>query len=158
VSDKQYLTLEVCAVDRAPVRLDATEVAIPGALGIFTVLPGHARLLATLGTGIMNVTQPDNSVRAVAIHGGVAQVALDHILILAGTAELDSTIRRPFIEIAGNAPSCPDPGFPKPLTPPIRQISSPYALDSRFHALILPPRPLMRHDHLSRTKFNSYHP
>ena len=45
------LSLEVATPARLVVAETADEVVIPGSLGYFGVLPGHAPLLATLGIG-----------------------------------------------------------------------------------------------------------
>ena len=90
--DRKTLALEVCALDRAPARLDVTEVTVPGVMGIFVVLPGHAPLLSNLEIGSLTAILADGTKAAFAINGGVAQVLEDHVLILSKTAESEDEI------------------------------------------------------------------
>ena len=90
--DRKTLALEVCALDRAPAQLDVTEVTVPGVMGIFVVLPGHAPLLSNLEIGSLTAILADGTKAAFAINGGVAQVLEDHVLILSKTAESEDEI------------------------------------------------------------------
>ena len=47
----ERLTLELATPTRMVVAAEVDEVVVPGSEGYFGVLPGHAPLLATLGTG-----------------------------------------------------------------------------------------------------------
>lgn len=81
------LALELCALDRPPTELDAVEVSIPGVLGLFVVLPGHAPLLSNIEIGEMSAVLPNGEERCFAVNAGFAQVLNDHVLILSQTAE-----------------------------------------------------------------------
>ena len=89
---EKSLVLEICALDRAPLRLDATEVGVPGVMGLFVVLPGHAPLLSTLEVGVLNAKFVDGTQHAFAINGGFCEVLNDRVLILAQTVEMDIEI------------------------------------------------------------------
>lgn len=89
---RQVLHLEICTPERTPVRLEASEAIVPGALGVFTVLPGHTPLLATLGVGVLIAHTTAGEDRFFAINGGFAEVAQDRIIVLATTAESDHEI------------------------------------------------------------------
>jgi len=86
------IKLEISAVDRASVLYDAVEVTIPGAMGPFTILPGHAPLLSNLDIGLLTAKLEDGPNLVYAINGGFVQVRDDHVLVLAQTAELDTEI------------------------------------------------------------------
>jgi F-type H+-transporting ATPase subunit epsilon len=86
------LVLEICALDRAPLRVDVSEVGVPGTLGLFVVLPGHAPLLSTLEIGILTARFLDGREHFFAINGGFCQVKDDHVLVLAQTVEMDTEI------------------------------------------------------------------
>ena len=86
------LKLEMSTPDRAPVSLEAREITIPGAKGVFTVLPNHTTYLATLGVGVMIVRGTDGGEYFFAINGGFAEVVENHILILTKTAEREDEV------------------------------------------------------------------
>lgn len=86
------LHLEICALDRAPYKTEVTMVSLPGADGVFTVLPGHAPIMSTLGIGTLNTVSADGGKRYFAINGGVAQVLHNQVLVLTETVEADSDI------------------------------------------------------------------
>jgi F-type H+-transporting ATPase subunit epsilon len=90
--DKNILSLEICALDRAPIRLQATEVSVPGVMGVFVVLPGHAPLLSIIEIGELAATLPGGEQRHCAVNTGFAQVLDNHVLVLSQTVELDEEI------------------------------------------------------------------
>jgi F-type H+-transporting ATPase subunit epsilon len=91
-ADKNTIALEVCAIDRAPVKMAAVEVEVPGVNGPFTVLPGHAALLSLLEAGVLTVKTSEGVLHTFALGSGFARVMDNHVLILAQTAEIDSEI------------------------------------------------------------------
>ena len=90
--DKTTLKLEICALSRATPKLDATEVTVPGVMGLFVVLPGHAPLLANLEIGPLKATLADGTLATFAINGGFARVLDNTVLILTQTVERDADI------------------------------------------------------------------
>ena len=67
------LTLELATPTKLVVTAEVDEVVVPGSLGYFGVLPGHAPLLATLGIG--EVTYPSGREQYhVAVSGGFAEI------------------------------------------------------------------------------------
>lgn len=86
------LDLEVCAIDRAPVKLEATTVTLPGDTGEFQVLPGHSPLLANLDIGVLTAATAEGQTRRFAVHGGLARVFENNVTILAYMFELDTEI------------------------------------------------------------------
>lgn len=87
------LALEICAMDRAPYRAETSEITLPGEQGAFTVLPGHAPLIATLDMGVLkaNVSGAD---RLFSINGGIVRVLENQVLVLTRTAESADDIDR----------------------------------------------------------------
>lgn len=81
------LTVEICAIDRASYRLEAVEVLLPGEMGLFAVLPGHAPLVATLDIGTVRVRLSSGETKLYAINGGLVRVFQDEVLVLSRTAE-----------------------------------------------------------------------
>lgn len=88
----KVLKIEICALDRAPVRAEAKQVSVPTTLGIITVLPGHAALLAALDIGVMTAVYVNGETHVFAINGGVLKVLNDEFLVLTETVEIDTEI------------------------------------------------------------------
>ena len=81
-----HLRLEFVTPERALAHEDVDEVQLPGEDGHFGVLPGHAPLLAALGTGQMWYRK-GAEVHFAFIDGGFAEVVGDRVSILAPVAE-----------------------------------------------------------------------
>jgi F-type H+-transporting ATPase subunit epsilon len=89
----ERLTLELATPTRLVVSVEADEVVVPGSLGYFGVLPGHAPLLATLGVGELTY-RTGRDEHHVAVSGGFAEVRNDKVIILADSAETPADIDR----------------------------------------------------------------
>jgi len=77
--------LEVATPERLLVREPVNEAQIPAANGYVGVLPGHAALLAELGTGALSYTAGGRR-RSLTVSGGWLEVADDHVRVLADGA------------------------------------------------------------------------
>jgi len=80
------LALEVVTPERLLVREDVTAVQAPALNGYLGILPGHAPLLAELGTGFLNY-EAGGKRWYLAVHGGYLEVLADHLRVLATVAE-----------------------------------------------------------------------
>jgi len=89
----ERLTLELATPTRMVVAAEVDEVVVPGSEGYFGVLPGHAPLLATLGTGELTYRVGRDEYH-VALACGFAEVRNDKIIILADVAETPADIDR----------------------------------------------------------------
>jgi F-type H+-transporting ATPase subunit epsilon len=87
------LTLELATPTRLVATAEVDEVVVPGSLGYFGVLPGHAPLLATLGIGEVTYRVGREEYH-VAVAGGFAEVRNDKVIILADVAETPADIDR----------------------------------------------------------------
>ncbi len=67
------MTLKIISAEDVLFEGEASVVHLPGALGAFTVLPGHASLISTLTPGSVRYTAADGE-HSVAIEGGIADV------------------------------------------------------------------------------------
>lgn len=76
------LHLTVITPARAVLDSDASAVVAPAYDGEVGVLPGHAPMLALLGSGELRVNQADGKVRHLAIRGGFLQVAHNKVTVL----------------------------------------------------------------------------
>jgi F-type H+-transporting ATPase subunit epsilon len=89
----ERLTLELATPTRLVVTAEVDEVVVPGSLGYFGVLPGHAPLLATLGIGELSYRRTREEYH-VAVSGGFAEVRNDKVIVLADVAETPADIDR----------------------------------------------------------------
>jgi F-type H+-transporting ATPase subunit epsilon len=87
------LTLELATPTRLVVSTEVDEIVVPGSLGYFGVLPGHAPLLATLGIGELTY-RSGREEHHVAVCGGFAEVRNDKVIVLADVAEAPADIDR----------------------------------------------------------------
>ena len=73
-----------------PIRIMAQQavemVVVPGAEGLFGVLPRHAPLLADLTRGIVEIYENGKVVDRFMIDGGLADVSAENVIILAERA------------------------------------------------------------------------
>ena len=76
------MTLEILTPDKKVFEGDVTAVTIPGTLGSFQILRGHAPIISTLEDGpvIIRSTAGENTFN---IKGGVVEVLDDKIIVLA---------------------------------------------------------------------------
>ena len=81
------LELSVVTAERTVLeRDDVLRLIVPTTEGQITILPSHAALMASLGTGEMDSLVPGESV-SMAVHGGFIQVVGDHVTVPADAAE-----------------------------------------------------------------------
>jgi F-type H+-transporting ATPase subunit epsilon len=84
---------ELATPSRMLVSTDVDEVVAPGVEGYFGVLPGHAPLLTTLGSGEVTY-RTGRSEQYLLVAGGFAEVQPDRVIILAEVAESPEEIDR----------------------------------------------------------------
>lgn len=87
------LNLSIVTPDRRVVGpVPVSSVTVPGAKGEITILPGHARLLSTMDTGILAFEQQDGKKEVAAVSAGFVEVSNDKVTVLAETLELSREI------------------------------------------------------------------
>lgn len=64
----------------------AKKVTVPGAEGVFGVLPNHAPLISSLNPGVVRITTANDNEQEIFIAGGFADVTADNLTILAEEA------------------------------------------------------------------------
>lgn len=79
-------TLEVVTPERRVVRATAVEAQIPAFDGYLGILPGHAPLLGTMGTGELSYREGKQT-RYAAVFGGYVEVLAGRVIVLAEAAE-----------------------------------------------------------------------
>jgi F-type H+-transporting ATPase subunit epsilon len=83
--------LEIATPERLVVREQVSEAQVPAANGYLGVLPGHAPLLAALGTGELTYLA-DGRRSSLSVDGGWVEVLPDRVRVLATHAEKASEI------------------------------------------------------------------
>jgi F-type H+-transporting ATPase subunit epsilon len=79
--------LEIVSPSRVIYSGDATSVSLPGALGGFQVLHGHAPLLSSLNVGTMKLRTTDGTEVWYATSGGFAEVRDNLVTVVVESAE-----------------------------------------------------------------------
>jgi F-type H+-transporting ATPase subunit epsilon len=89
------LAFELVAPERLLVSRQVEMVTVPGEEGDFGVLPGHAPLVSTLRTGVIDVRTDGATLERFFVAGGFAEVSPERCTVLAEVAvpvaELDRT-------------------------------------------------------------------
>jgi F-type H+-transporting ATPase subunit epsilon len=81
------LRVQIVTAEREVFSEDAVDMVVaPGAEGVVGILPRHAPLLTTLQPGVVRIKHGGTE-EAMSVGGGFLQIARDHVLILADTAE-----------------------------------------------------------------------
>ena len=75
------MTLEVLTPDKAVFNGEITSVTVPGAVGSFEVLRGHAPIISTLTDGKVVIRAGKDS-QTLHIKGGVIEVINDKVIVL----------------------------------------------------------------------------
>ena len=81
-------TFELVSPERLLLSVQAAVVAMPGAEGDLGILPGHAPMITSLRPGVIEVTsaEGDPDGMRIFVDGGIAEVALDQLVVLAEEA------------------------------------------------------------------------
>ncbi len=85
------INLEIVTPTKVVLNTEVGEVAAPGALGEFEVLPGHVPFITTLSPGLVKYSE-GSSEKSFFIPGGIFNVDGDKAKILTESAEIPSDI------------------------------------------------------------------
>ncbi len=86
------LDVQVVSPEQLLFEAQASMVVCRTTDGELAFLTGHVPFLGALGIGQVRVILPDNSERAIAVHGGFVQVDHDQVVVLSDVAELGDRI------------------------------------------------------------------
>lgn len=75
------MTLKIISAEDIVFQGEVKVVHLPGTLGAFTVLPGHAALISTLTPGDVRYTDADGAEHKVAVSGGIVDVDSDIVSV-----------------------------------------------------------------------------
>lgn len=73
------MTLRIISAEKIEFEGEVSIVTLPGSLGSFQILPGHADLISSLSAGTMSYTAVGGTPVSLDIHGGVADVKKDTV-------------------------------------------------------------------------------
>ncbi len=76
------MTLEILTPDKKVFEGEVTSVTVPGTLGSFQILKGHAPIISTLEDGPV-IIKDASGVNTFSIKGGVVEVLDNKIIVLA---------------------------------------------------------------------------
>ena len=88
---------ELVSPERVLMSVDASEASVPGADGEFTVLAGHAPVIAALLPGVLHVTSSEGR-KAIFVKGGFCDVTPEALTVLAENAFITDEVDRAHIE------------------------------------------------------------
>lgn len=75
------MTLEILTPDKTVFQGDITSITVPGTLGYFEVLAGHAPIISSLNDGKVVIRAGKDS-QTLHIKGGVIEVINDKVIVL----------------------------------------------------------------------------
>lgn len=76
------MTLEILTPDKKVFEGEINAVTVPGTLGSFQILKGHAPIISTLEDGAV-IVKSSSGENTFAIKGGVVEVLADKVIVLA---------------------------------------------------------------------------
>lgn len=74
--------IEIVTPEQAVYQGTVTSVMVPGSDGQFQVLPNHAPIISTLGTGDIRMGLPDGGEQSFKVAGGVIEVMENKTIVL----------------------------------------------------------------------------
>ena len=79
------MQLEIITPDKKVYSGEVTSVSVPGTMGRFEMLKGHAAIISTLANGVVKVKDAEG-VKTFDVKGGVVENLKNKIIILAESA------------------------------------------------------------------------
>ncbi|MDG1406122.1 MAG: F0F1 ATP synthase subunit epsilon [Planctomycetota bacterium] len=91
-TSQSTLSLSIVSPEKSVLEAEVSSVQIPGAEGMFGVLPRHAQLVSLTASGLLSAVASDGEIIEMLIHGGFAEVSGDAVVILSRSAEKVSDV------------------------------------------------------------------
>lgn len=91
-TSQSTLSLSIVSPEKSVLEAEVSSVQVPGAEGMFGVLPRHAQLVSLTASGLLSAVSVDGEIIEMLIHGGFAEVSGDAVVILSHSAEKVSDI------------------------------------------------------------------
>ncbi len=92
VMQNTTMRIEITVPSRQVLDMEVAHVQLPLTTGYLGVLPGHAPMLAEVGTGELAYSGLDGSEHYLAVDGGTVEILPDRVRLLATNAERDTEI------------------------------------------------------------------
>ncbi len=80
-------TFEIASPERVVLKAAVVQVSVPTTRGEITILPHHIPLVATLKPGVIEALLIDGTREVMSVSGGLIEVMVGKVVILADTAE-----------------------------------------------------------------------
>ena len=77
------MKLEILTPDKKLFNGAVKSINLPGKKGQFMVLQNHAPIVSTLSAGDINIVTDDFKEESISVKGGVVEVKLNHVIVLA---------------------------------------------------------------------------
>lgn len=80
------MLLEILTRERVLLKEEVNEVIFPGPWGLVGILPGHRKMLSLVSLGVIKFRREGKEEELCYVNGGIAEVQLDRVTILAEDA------------------------------------------------------------------------
>ncbi|WKZ24697.1 MAG: ATP synthase F1 subunit epsilon [Patescibacteria group bacterium] len=87
MSDKDFFTFEIVSPERVVLKSRVSRVTVPTVSGEITILPHHIPLVSILAPGVVEAETENGDIEIMSVSGGLVEVVLGKVVILADTAE-----------------------------------------------------------------------
>lgn len=81
------LKLKIVSPEKVEYAGNAISVKVPGTMGMFEILTGHAPIISSLQTGNVEYTTEDNAIHKMEISGGFVEVQKDNVSLCVEKAQ-----------------------------------------------------------------------
>lgn len=81
------LRLRIVSPEKVEYTGNATSVKVPGSLGLFEILTGHAPIISSLQTGTVEYITEDNTTHELKISGGFVEVQKNDVSLCVEKAQ-----------------------------------------------------------------------
>lgn len=81
------LNLKIVSPERVEYSGTASSVKVPGSMGLFEILTGHAPIISSLQNGVVEFTAEDGSRHELAVSGGFVEVQKDNVALCVEKAQ-----------------------------------------------------------------------
>lgn len=100
MSELKTIKFEIVTPERLVMREDILQATIPTKNGELTILPDHIPLVAILKTGVIELKMTSGQIEIMAVSGGLLEVLVGKIVILADSADRVSELDEKIVEQA----------------------------------------------------------
>ncbi|MBD3248380.1 ATP synthase F1 subunit epsilon [Candidatus Falkowbacteria bacterium] len=100
MENKKIIKFEIVTPEKHIMKEYVKQVTIPTLEGDLTILPKHTPLVATLRSGVLEMTKEDEGSEVAFVSGGFLEVLRDKVVVLADVAERAEEIDESKVEEA----------------------------------------------------------